>query len=83
VAVWTLKAIASFLPTDASYSPRFTLQPSVDSGSPAALSIGTGLLFGLFRRLHSTRGDLIGVIRAGAGQITGGKAHRPLPQRRS
>jgi predicted permease len=40
----------------------------------AALSIATGIVFGLFPALHSTRTDLISAIRAGAGQIAGGRA---------
>jgi hypothetical protein len=38
----------------------------------ALIALGTGLLFGLFPLLHSTRPDLITGIRAGAGQIAGG-----------
>jgi predicted permease len=38
----------------------------------AALALATGFLFGLFPALHSTRQDLIAMIRAGAGQIAGG-----------
>ncbi|MCU0617755.1 MAG: ABC transporter permease [Gemmatimonadaceae bacterium] len=73
VAQWTLTFIGSLMPADASDSLRFALQPSV-VWFTAGLSIGTGVLFGLFPALHSTRDDLIGVIRAGAGQLTGGKA---------
>ncbi len=73
VAIWTLKGIASFMPSDARQSLGFELQPAalVFAG---LLSIGTGLLFGLFPALHSTRSDLMSVIRAGAGQIVGGRA---------
>src|SRR3954462_5024258 len=39
----------------------------------AALALATGFLFGLFPALHSTRPDLITSIRAGAGQIAGGR----------
>jgi predicted permease len=38
-----------------------------------ALSVGTGLLFGMFPALHSTRADLVTAIRANAGQITGAR----------
>ncbi|MEO8623352.1 MAG: FtsX-like permease family protein, partial [bacterium] len=34
----------------------------------------TGIVFGLFPALHSTRSDLISSIRAGAGQIAGGRS---------
>jgi predicted permease len=40
----------------------------------AALSIATGLLFGMFPALHSTRPDLVSTIRANAGQISGARA---------
>ena len=73
VAQWTLRAIGSILPAMASESITLTLQPAVIVFA-AALSIGTGLLFGMFPALHSTRADLITTIRAGAGQIAGGRA---------
>jgi predicted permease len=72
VAIWTLKGIASLLPPDASTTLTFAVQPSI-LGFAAALAIVTGLLFGLFPALHSTRTDLISTIRAGAGQIAGGQ----------
>jgi predicted permease len=72
VAQWTLSFIGSLLPPDASSSLAFELQPSVIVFT-AALAVVTGVIFGLFPALHSTRSDLISVIRAGAGQLTGGK----------
>jgi len=39
----------------------------------ALLAVATGIVFGMFPALHSTRPDLITVIRAGAGQMTGGR----------
>ena len=73
VAQWTLSFIGTLLPPEAVETLRFELQPTVVLFA-AALSIGTGLVFGMFPALHSTRSDLIAVIRAGAGQLTGGKA---------
>ncbi len=73
VAQWTLTFIGTLLPPDAVETLRFELQPSVVVFA-AVLSVGTGLFFGMFPALHSTRSDLISVIRAGAGQLTGGKA---------
>jgi predicted permease len=73
VARWTLAAVAALLPPEAATTLQFELQPIVFIFA-AILSIGTGLLFGMFPALHSTRSDLISVIRAGAGQLTGGKA---------
>ncbi len=70
VAQWTLGLISSLLPPEASSTLHFTLQPSV-VGFAALLSVGTGLLFGMFPALHSTRSDLVTSIRANAGQISG------------
>ncbi len=72
VASWTLSGIAALLPPEATSALSFTVQPSVMLFA-ALLAILTGLLFGLFPALHSTRADLITAIRAGAGQIAGGR----------
>jgi predicted permease len=68
VAKWTLVLIGSLLPPDAGL--KFELQSSVLVFS-AVMSVVTGLLFGMFPALHSTRTDLITEIRSGAGQISG------------
>lgn len=73
VASWTLSGVSAILPADISNIFNFRLQPSVVFFS-AAVAVATGLLFGLFPALHSTRADLITAIRAGAGQIAGGRA---------
>ena len=70
VARWTLGGIAALLPTEASTTLHFELQPSVLVFA-ALLSVGTGLLFGMFPALHSTRADLVTTIRGNAGQIAG------------
>lgn len=71
VAMWTLKSVASFMPPEALTTMDISLRPAMVAFA-AVLAVGTGLLFGLFPALHSTRADLISTIRAGAGQITGG-----------
>jgi predicted permease len=73
VAQWTLSAIAALLKPEAAETMQFSVSPAVIAFA-AALSVVTGIVFGLFPALHSTRGDLITVIRAGAGQIAGGRA---------
>ena len=73
VAQWTLALIGSLLPADATETMTFTVSPAVILFA-GALSIVTGIVFGLFPALHSTRDDLISTIRAGAGQIAGGRA---------
>ena len=69
VAHWTLAGIAALLPPDAVETLHLSL------GSPvltfaAVLSLSTGLLFGLFPALHSTRSDLVTTIRTNAGNLT-------------
>ena len=73
VARWTLAGIAALLPPDAANMFHFGLQPSVLVFA-AVLAIGTGLLFGLFPALHSTRPNLMTAIRNNAGQISGARA---------
>ena len=73
VAQWTLRSIGSLLPAEASSMFALDLRWPVVAFA-AALAIATGMIFGMFPALHSTRSDLITVIRAGAGQITGGKS---------
>ncbi len=73
VAQWTLSLMMSIMPPDASETFVFSISPSVIAFS-GLLSLATGIAFGLFPALHSTRSDLISAIRAGAGQLTGGRA---------
>jgi len=73
VAHWTLALIASILPADAAATLQLELQPSVVLFA-AAMSLGTGLLFGMFPALHSTRPDLVTTLRANAGQPAGARA---------
>ena len=73
VAWWTLRGISVLLPPEAQQSMHLQLQPSVIIFA-AALAIGTGLLFGIFPALNSTRPDLITTIRSSAGQLAGAKA---------
>ncbi len=73
VAQWTLRGIGSLLPPEAAATFSLDIKwPVVVFAS--GLSIATGIIFGMFPALHSTRTDLITTIRAGAGQIAGGAA---------
>lgn len=72
VAQWTLNVVMSILPPEAASTMTFGISPAV-IGFSALLSVATGFFFGLFPALHSTRSDLISAIRAGAGQIAGGR----------
>ncbi|HEX3158006.1 MAG TPA: ABC transporter permease [Gemmatimonadaceae bacterium] len=73
VAHWTLALIGSLLPPDASTTLQLEVRPSVMLFA-GALSIGTGLLFGMFPALHSTRPDLVTTIRSSAGNLSGARA---------
>jgi predicted permease len=73
VAQWTMSGIAALLPPEASQTIAFSVDGGVILFS-AGLAVATGLVFGMFPALHSTRADLITTIRAGAGQIAGGRA---------
>jgi predicted permease len=71
VAKWTLAGVASFLPPEALVAMNFRVDARVMVFA-ALLAVATGLVFGLYPALQSTRPDLIASIRAGAGQIAGG-----------
>jgi predicted permease len=73
VATWTLRGIAAMLPPD----PAATIPVSLDGRAllfAAILTVATGLLFGLFPALHSTRSDLVSVLKGQTGQPSGARA---------
>ena len=73
VAQWTLDLIFSLLPREAADTIGTALEPSMLIFT-AALTLGTGLLFGLFPALHSTRPDLISSLKGQAGQPSGARS---------
>jgi predicted permease len=73
VAYGTLAATQSLLPTSLATPLDVQIDPSM-LGFATLLAIGTGLLFGLFPALHSTRPDLVVALRNQAGQPSGGCA---------
>ena len=73
VARWTLGLIGSILPAEAVQVVALTLHPKIFVFA-AMLSIGTGILFGLFPALHATRPDLMTVLKAASGQPSGARA---------
>ena len=73
VARWTLGIIASILPPEGASMLALELRPSVMLFA-GALAIGTGLLFGMYPSLHSTRPDLITVLRDSSGQPAGARS---------
>ena len=73
VAHLTLGLLAALLPTARAETLHFELQMNVVLFA-AALSIGTGFLFGLFPALQSTRPDLVSTLRAGSGKLAGARS---------
>ena len=75
VAKWTLDLIASIMPADDGPLISFALSPTMllFAGGAAIL---TGIAFGLFPALHSTRPDLASTLKNQAGQPGGAKAAR-------
>ena len=73
VARWTLSFIVALLPSNGGLSMTFALQGAAIVLT-AVLAVGTGLLFGLFPALNSTRPDLASTIRAGTGKHSGARA---------
>ena len=68
-AYWTLRAIIAYLPTSGGMQTFLT--PSLDPRVMAfcfALSLVTGLAFGLFPALQSTRPDLVPTLKSQSGQ---------------
>ncbi len=73
VARWTLGFIGSILPAEAAQILALTISPKVLVFA-GLVSIGTGILFGLYPALHTTRPDLMTVLKASSGQPSGARA---------
>ncbi len=73
VAYWTLNGITALLPDDAVESMQFKLN-WLAVAFAGLLSIVTGLIFGLFPAMHSTRPDLVTALRNNSGKLSGGRA---------
>jgi predicted permease len=73
VAQWTLNLMAALLPAQAAETVTLTIDPIVMLFA-AALAIGTGVLFGLFPALHSTRPDLMSALKGQSGQPSGARS---------
>jgi predicted permease len=72
VAQWTLNLMASLLPSEAAQIIDFHVNGRMMLFA-GALALGTGLLFGLFPALHSTRPDLVTALKGHAGQPSGAR----------
>jgi predicted permease len=73
VARWTLNLVLSLVPERGMAGIQAGLDPSVLLFA-AAVTLGTGLLFGLFPALHSTRPDLASTLKGQSGQPSGARA---------
>lgn len=73
VTRWTLDLMASLLPDSVISTIDFTVNGSAVLWS-GVLAIGTGIVFGLFPALHSTRPDLVSTLKDQAGQKGASKA---------
>jgi predicted permease len=73
VAQWTLNLMTAILPKEAvdTIAPRIDTVLVLFAG---ALALGTGLLFGLFPALHSTRPDLVTALKGTSGQPAGARS---------
>ncbi len=72
VARWTLDLIISLLPPEDATNIPFVLDGTALLFT-AALALGTGILFGLFPALHSSRPDLLSTLKGQAGQPAGAR----------
>jgi predicted permease len=73
VAQWTLRGMAWLLPAEASATIDVRLAWPVVAFT-AAVTVATGLFFGLFPAIHSTRPDLVSSLKGQAGQPSGARA---------
>jgi len=73
VARWTLQAMARSLPPEATSTMTLELSPGM-IGFAAALSLGTGILFGMYPAVHSTRPDLSTMLKVTLGQPASARA---------
>lgn len=72
VAKGTLQFIWALLPAEATRTLTFTIEPTIVLFA-AGLSVATGVIFGLFPALHSTRPDLASTLKGVSGQPSGAR----------
>jgi predicted permease len=75
VARWTLQVIGALLPADAAAMVAFQLDTRLLLFL-ALVTVGTGLLFGLFPAVHTTRPNLLSTLKSVGGQPAGARSAR-------
>jgi predicted permease len=73
VAKWTMAAVLQMLPGDASEGMAFAIDSRVLIFM-TLITVGTGLLFGLFPALHGTKPNLATTLKGQSGQPGGSRA---------
>ena len=73
VAKWTMAAVLQMLPGDASDGMAFAIDSRVLIFM-TLITVGTGLLFGLFPALHGTKPNLATTLKGQSGQPGGSRA---------
>ena len=73
VAYWTMVLIGRALPAEATEAVRLSIDGTALLFA-AGLSLGTGILFGLFPALQTTRADLASTLKGQAGQPAGSRS---------
>jgi predicted permease len=74
-ASWTLRGISALLPPEVSTGLSLGMNWAAVIFA-AVMSLATGIAFGLFPALHSTRPDLVTALRNNSGKLAGGRAAR-------
>ena len=72
VAHWTLDLIGALLPYQIAGRFGFALDPYAVPLT-AAVSMGTGVLFGIFPAFHGTRGAVVSALKSVGGEPAGGR----------
>jgi predicted permease len=74
-ASWTLQGVSALLPQQITEELALGMNWAA-VGFAAILSLATGVAFGLFPALHSTRPDLVTALRNNSGKLAGGRTAR-------
>ena len=73
VGQWTLGGLGLFLPAAVARTMPSTMEPAVVFFA-AAMSLGTGILFGIYPALRTTRVELVESLKDDAGQPAGARS---------